>query len=202
MGVKYSQHFNLFKNIKMNILLVKCHPRIDSLTFMVSDSFKKGALKNNNYVEELDLYRTKFNPILLEKDEPTTGKLSSYSKTVQFEFSRLQKNDAIVLIFPLWWWSMPALLKGWIDRVWNYGLTYEPEKHKIKKGLIICLAGASDKEIKKFKYDEALEITLNKGLFKFCKIPDSQVCILGGTNLGEKYCSKLIRRAYNTGFNF
>ena len=186
----------------MKILLVKCHPRIESLTFKISESFKKGLLEANNIVEELDLYRTDFNPILFHEDEPTNGKLSSYSKIVQSEFSRLKENDAVVMIFPLWWWSMPALLKGWIDRVWNYGLTYEPQKHNIKKALIITLAAASDKEIKKFKYDDALEITLNRGMLKFCEIPDSQICILGGTNLGEKHCSKLIRKAHNIGVNF
>jgi len=38
--------------------------------------------------------------------------------------ARIERNDAIAMFFPVWWWSMPATLKGWIDRVWNHGWAY------------------------------------------------------------------------------
>nr|VUD28973.1 NAD(P)H oxidoreductase YRKL [Raoultella sp. NCTC 9187] len=41
------------------------------------------------------------------------------------EQSRIDKADALVLVFPVYWWSMPGLLKGWIDRVFSNGWAYE-----------------------------------------------------------------------------
>jgi NAD(P)H dehydrogenase (quinone) len=43
---------------------------------------------------------------------------------VQEEQRKLQAADAVILAFPLWWFGMPAIMKGWIDRVWAYGLAY------------------------------------------------------------------------------
>ena len=40
------------------------------------------------------------------------------------EMERIERNQAPVIVFPVWWWSMPAILKGWIDRVWNNGWAY------------------------------------------------------------------------------
>jgi putative NADPH-quinone reductase len=37
---------------------------------------------------------------------------------------RIERNDATVMIFPVWWWSMPALMKSWVDRVWSNGCAY------------------------------------------------------------------------------
>ena len=123
----------------MNILLVVCHPRMNSLTFNVASAFKRGALQSNHKIELVDLYRENFNPVLYIEDEPSEkGMISDYSKEVQMEFARLNRNDAVVMVFPLWWWSMPAMLKGWIDRVWNFGLTYGPSaKHNANSFIII-----------------------------------------------------------------
>ena len=101
----------------MKILVVLCHPRSDSLTGKVAEAFSNGAKSNGHTVEFVDLYKEEFNPVLESKDEPNNGELINYSKEVQIEFNRLNSNDAVVMIFPLWWWAMPAMLKGWIDRV-------------------------------------------------------------------------------------
>ena len=127
----------------MKILVVLCHPRPDSLTSQIAKAFSEGATKAGHQVEILDLYKENFDPVLRIEDEPNDGTLENYSLEVQTEFERLNNNDAVVMVFPLWWWSVPAMLKGWIDRVWNYGLMYGSNEHNVKKGLMIAVAGAT-----------------------------------------------------------
>ena len=86
----------------MKILVVLCHPREESLTAQVANSFIKGAISNGNEVELVDLYKENFNPVLNIQDEPNDGNLLNYSQEVQFEFNRLNNNEAVVMIFPLW----------------------------------------------------------------------------------------------------
>jgi len=186
----------------MKIFLAFCHPRRDSLTGTVADAFLKGASKAGHEIEFFDLYREKFDPVLRECDEPNDGTLENYSKEVQESFTRLNKNDAIVMVFPLWWWSMPAMLKGWIDRVWNYGLTYGPSQHNIQKGAMLILAEHTEAQLKKRNYDESIKTSLDVGIFNYNDIHDTDLIILGGTGLGREHCSKHIKTAYEKGLKF
>ena len=186
----------------MKILVVLCHPRSDSLTGKVAEAFSNGARLNGHTIEFVDLYKEQFNPVLQIKDEPNDGNLVNYSEEVQIEFNRLNSNDAVVMIFPLWWWSMPAMLKGWIDRVWNYGLTYGEATHNLKKAMMISLAAHTKEELEKRNYYNAIETSLNIGILNYNDIIDRELVILGGTQLGEEHCAKHIELAFNKGCSF
>ena len=136
------------------------------------------------------------------KDKPNDGDITNYSNEVQREFNRLNNNDAVAMIFPLWWWAMPAMLKGWVDRVWNFGLTYGDANHNLKKALMISLAAHTTEELKKRNYHDAIETSLNIGILDYNKIINRELVILGGTTLGEDHCAKHIDFAYNKGCSF
>src|SRR5262245_25649813 len=109
----------------MKTLLVVTHPRKDSLTGNAAALFAARIGEGGHQVELADLMAENFDPILREADEPDWDDLDKrYSPAVQNEMQRIERNDATVMVFPVWWWSMPALLKGWIDRVWNNGWAY------------------------------------------------------------------------------
>jgi NAD(P)H dehydrogenase (quinone) len=186
----------------MKVLVVLCHPRADSLTGKVAEAFSAGLKSAGHKLEFVDLYKENFNPVLEIEDEPSDGKISNYSVAVQREFNRLNTNDAVVMIFPLWWWAMPAMLKGWIDRVWNYGLTYGEANHNLKKALMISLAAHTTEELNKRNYYDAIETSLNIGILDYNQILDRELVILGGTTLGEDHCAKHIDFAYNKGCSF
>ena len=106
----------------MNVLMVLAHPRRNSLTAQAAEAFASAASAQGHKFEWADLIAEGFDPVLHEADEPDwndPGKI--YSEEVRREMARIERNDATVMVFPVWWWSMPALLKGWIDRVWNNG---------------------------------------------------------------------------------
>src|SRR5690625_1975351 len=104
----------------MKVLTVVTHPRKDSLTFKIANQFIEGLHDAGNETELFDLYWSDFNPVLYEEDEPVWfSNDQKFSLEVEKEIERMNNYEALAFIFPLWWWSMPAMLKGYIDRVWN-----------------------------------------------------------------------------------
>ncbi|MCF6410291.1 NAD(P)H oxidoreductase [Pseudalkalibacillus salsuginis] len=189
----------------MKILTVVTHPRINSLTFQVAKHFVKGVRDSGNETEILDLYRSSFNPVLWESDEPDWhSDQQIYSQEVEKEMNRLMEYDSLAFIFPLWWWSMPAMLKGYIDRVWNYGFAYGPNKLKHQQVLWLSLAGAPKERFEKRQYDTMIDHYFNVGLASYCGIPNSKVKLLYDTvgNPTSKNIEKWLNQAYEIGFHY
>ena len=109
----------------MKTLLVVAHPRPGSLTHQFAAVFAEAAAVQGHRFEWADLAAEGFDPAMPVADEPDWDDPERrYSAALQAEMARVERNEASVLIYPVWWWSMPALLKGWIDRVWNHGWAY------------------------------------------------------------------------------
>lgn len=120
----------------MNVLLVLAHPRRRSLTGLAAEAFATAAAERGHLIEWADLVTENFDPVLREADEPDWNDgIKAYSAEVRQEMARIENNDATVMFFPVYWWSMPAILKGWIDRVLVYGGTYTSER-RYDRGLL------------------------------------------------------------------
>jgi len=96
-----------------NILIIQAHPYKESFCYALAESYKKGALESKAQVELINLRDLDFN-IILE---------SGYSKRTDLEpdlvmmQEKITKADHLVFVYPNWWGTYPALLKGFIDRV-------------------------------------------------------------------------------------
>ena len=135
----------------MNILLVIAHPLQDSLCTALSDrTLKKlDSFGHNVFIE--NLYANEFDPVL-SQDERKSYYQDVYDQSnVQGEVARLKSADALVMIFPTWWFNFPAILKGWFDRVWVPTVAYEhatnygpikPKLNKLRKTFVITTLGA------------------------------------------------------------
>ncbi|SQI36075.1 Glutathione-regulated potassium-efflux system ancillary protein kefF [Leminorella richardii] len=110
---------------KGHMYIIWAHPRHDSLTAKIVSEIRDEAEKRGQSVSELDLHRSGFNPVLEQDDEPDwNDPKKAYTDEVHRLFNDVQQADSIVVVFPVWWYSFPAILKGYFDRVWNYGLAY------------------------------------------------------------------------------
>lgn len=188
----------------MKVLTVVTHPRIDSLTFQVADHFVQGLKDAGHETEIVDLYRSGFNPLLWEADEPEwSAKYQQYSPEVEAEIERMKNHDALAFVFPLWWWSMPAMMKGYIDRVWNYGFAYGPGKLPHQHVLWLSLAGAPIERFKKRQYDNMMTHYFNVGLADYCGIPSSQFELFYETIQKKPgQAEKWFMQAYDLGTHF
>ena len=103
------------------ILIINGHPDKESLCFALAESYKKGADAANVTCKLVNLIDLKFNPIL------TYG----YRKISELEpdLLKMQQDitaaDHLVFVYPNWWATMPALLKGFIDRVFVPGFAFK-----------------------------------------------------------------------------
>lgn len=125
--------------MKKNILIVFAHPESTSLTCQLTKVSIKTLQDQGHNVMLSDLYSMNWKAVFDEKDFPyreNPSRLSFIEESrhaylnnqqtsdVILEQEKLLLADLVIFHFPLWWFSMPAILKGWVDRVFAYGLAY------------------------------------------------------------------------------
>ncbi len=188
----------------MKVLTVVSHPRQDSLTFAVADRFVQGLAAAGHEYEILDLHRIGFDPVLQGMDEPNPSlEEQSFSPEIEKEMARMKEHDALAFIFPVWWWSLPAMLKGYIDRVWNNGFAYGANHLHHQQVLWIGLSGITEQQMKKRNYDQMISHLLNVGIADYCGVTNSTVELLYET-LGSppEHYDRLLEHAYQLGLNY
>ena len=170
----------------MRTLLVVAHPRRASLTFACAERFAAAAQAQGCEIEWADLVREGFDASLHEEDEPDWAAPDKrYSPAVQAEMARVRRNDATVIVFPVWWWSFPAVLKGWVDRVWNHGFAYGGNGYPQRRVWMLALAGTNHEAYAKRGYDVALRTQLEVGVLEYCGVAERRLEILYGAIEGD-----------------
>lgn len=108
----------------MHILLVFCHPRRESFCAALRDSAVAALTRAGHTVEIQDLYAEKFSPALEPEERALYYEETRNIRGVQGYVTALQRAEGLLLVYPTWWFGMPAMLKGWIDRVWLPGVAF------------------------------------------------------------------------------
>ena len=98
--------------------IIACHPEAKSFTLSVAERYAETVRSHGHEALVRDLYRMRFNPVL--KASERQGKPAD---DVAREWTRLGKPDIYVLVYPIWFGTPPAMLKGYIDRVFGAGRT-------------------------------------------------------------------------------
>ena len=129
----------------MKTLIVLSHPLEDSLNAHFAQKAKAKAEAMGHEVQFLDLYRAGFDPRLTAEE-----RLAYYEEAFD-DVADLQEVEALVLVFPTWWFGLPAMLKGWIDRRFLPGVAYDhdpalkalsPRLHNLKQVLAVTTLGS------------------------------------------------------------
>jgi putative NADPH-quinone reductase len=122
----------------MRVHLVYAHPSPSSFTAAVRDRVLAGLGAQGHQIDELDLYAAHFDPVLSLAEREAYFKPGDNLAGIEDYVERLRAAEALVLCSPTWWYGMPAILKGWFDRVWVPGVAFHlPEGGgPIKRGLI------------------------------------------------------------------
>lgn len=120
----------------MRVLVVHCHPDPDSLVAAAKDRALAGLDRAGHDVRFTDLYADGFEPAMTA-DERRTHTEPGVGPDIERYAADLAWAEALVLIYPTWWSGQPAMLKGWIDRVWVAGVAWElPEGADILRPLL------------------------------------------------------------------
>lgn len=135
----------------MKCLVVTAHPLSNSLCRKLTDHVMNKMTEMGHKIILEDLYAGNFNPTLNAAERESYYSGAYDSSLISMEVERLLAADAVVLIFPTWWFGFPAILKGWFDRVWGPGIAYDhasdfgpitPRLNNLKKVMAITALGA------------------------------------------------------------
>ncbi|CAM5288179.1 NADPH oxidoreductase [Streptomyces pilosus] len=162
-------------------LVVVAHHRSDSLTGHTARRAAARLEAAGYQVDLLDLHAEGFDPRMTISDQPDWGnREKTYSHEVHAHMQRLLDADVVVAVFPVYWQSVPALLKGWIDRVWNYGFAYGRSRPRLagKRILWLGLAGATADDPVVEGMRRVLETNLSEGIAYYCGFSRSTVGLL------------------------
>jgi len=162
----------IFKNRNMKNLIIYAHPNSGSLNHFFKNTIIESLEKSGQQIVVRDLNEINFNPVLSLQDMQGQ-RIGQVADDVKIEQDFISWADQIIFIYPIWWTRMPAIMKGYIDRVFSYGFAYRYDQG-IQKGLltgkqtiIINSHGKSNAEYKAMGMDKALTLTSDTGIFNY-----------------------------------
>ncbi|MEV4570030.1 NAD(P)H-dependent oxidoreductase [Nonomuraea sp. NPDC049419] len=122
----------------MNVLWILAHPEPRSLNGHLAAEGQRALRAEGHRVEVSDLYAMGWNPVVdpagyahdpADRFQVAAAAKQAYesgglSPDIRAEQEKIDRADTLVVQFPMWWFGMPAILKGWFDRVWHQGYAY------------------------------------------------------------------------------
>ncbi|HYG43104.1 MAG TPA: NAD(P)H-dependent oxidoreductase [Bordetella sp.] len=161
----------------MHALIVVAHPEPGSLSHGVAEQVGQGLVEAclDSSFELADLAAEGFDPRFSAADLAVHRRKAPPPADVAAEQARIDRADALVLVFPVYWWSMPGLLKGWIDRVFSNGWAFDFSLDaKLEKKLrhlqvhLLGMGGADAGTYARHGYASAMRTQIDHGIFDYC----------------------------------
>ena len=156
----------------MGTLIVTAHPDSDSLVHGVARKLRDRLGSDASVAH---LAQEGFDPRFTPRDRQRYVDRTRPDEAVAAEQRRIDGAEHLVLVFPVYWWSLPALLKGWIDRVfidgWAFG--YDAEDRVVPRlghltAHLIPVAGTSAESYERHGYARAFSTQVEHGVIDFC----------------------------------
>lgn len=109
----------------MKTLVVYAHPHPNSFTAHLRDRVLRGLERAGAEYRLLDLHEMGFDPVLTAEERALHHAPPEKKPWLVDQFDALRWAEHIVWVYPTWWSGPPAILKGWVDRVWAEGVAYD-----------------------------------------------------------------------------
>ena len=168
----------------MHVLTVFDHPQRKNFPGAVLDAFVEGIVQAGHTAEVADLHAEGFDPRFTAEDHAHFWGGPRPADAAR-EAARVDAADALAFVFPVYWWSFPALTKGWIDRVFTSGWAYSVDAGSNTRGhlsakpvMLIGTGGTRPTTYAKYGYREAMRTQIDVGIFGFCGMTDVETHLL------------------------
>jgi NAD(P)H dehydrogenase (quinone) len=186
-----------------NILIINGHPNPSSYNFALAESYKKGVLEAKANIEIIVIADLKFNPNLAY----------GYQKRTDLEpdltdaWEKIKKADHLVWIHPVWWGGLPAITKGFIDRLFLPGMAFQYRENsvwwdKLLKGKTARIITTLDQPSWYYFlfYSKPSVNQLKKATLEFCGVKPVKVTYVGIIKTSdEKQREKWLRKIFELG---
>ncbi len=189
----------------MNHLIIVAHPNPKSFgKGGIVDTIQKTSEGMGVATRVRDLYEIGFDPILKPSDFESlqSGKIP---EDIQIEQEHLKWAEMITIVYPVWWTGFPAILKGYIDRVFSYGFAYEYVDGiptgllKGKKALLFCTTGSPSEIYANNGMQNSMKQISDDGIFSFSGIEVLKHTFLGAVpNVDDDTRKEYLREVEKT----
>jgi putative NADPH-quinone reductase len=119
----------------MRVLVLHSHPVEESYGKALYKQTLESLRKAGHEVDGCDLYAEDFDPVLSRHDRLTYHEYPRNTELVKSYVERLKRAEGLVLVTPVWNFGFPAILKGYFDRVWLPGVSFELIDGKVESRL-------------------------------------------------------------------
>ncbi len=156
-------------------LIVYSHPNPKSFCHAILETIQETLKSKGHEIVVRDLYAIAFNPVL--KGSDFVGiKSGNLPADIKEEQRHIQWADTMTFIYPIWWTGLPAMMKGYIDKVYSFGFAYNVGTKGIegllssKNVIIFNTQGTPQETYTANGTTEAMKKTSDAGIFQFCGI--------------------------------
>lgn len=176
----------------MNHLVVFAHPSKKSFNGAILEKYVDTLTSQGNNVTVRNLYESGFNPVLSQEEYEGFIK-GIYSDEIKTEHECIRWSDVITWIYPFWWLAFPAILKGYIDRVFSYGFAYGLNGEDPvpllsgKRAVTITTMGTPKERTDANGSMRALMLAMDHSIFDFCGLAVVEHVIFGNVVLATDY---------------
>ena len=160
----------------MRLLVVYCHPVETSYVGSLHSVVLEALSSDTHDVTDLDLYAEGFDPVLTREERLEYYNLGRNTVNIQKYADQLLLAEGILLVYPSWWYGLPAMLKGYFDRVWLPGVAFDVKAdgrigtdrlRHIRRIVIVTTYGSPWWLIRLFMGDPARKF-ISRGLRRIC----------------------------------
>lgn len=161
----------------MNVLIVYAHPNPRSFNWAILETLDAALRQSGHATRIHDLYRMQFRPTL-ESEDLLRNWRGDLPVEIRREQDALLWAKGLAFIYPIWWFGPPAILKGWIDRVFTrkFAFDFGPQgmtgllTHQ--KALIINTLGGDAATYQRQRWDELLARPMAEGVLAACGVAE------------------------------
>ena len=161
----------------MNVLVIYTHPNHQSLSYSFLQQVLQGSSANPNIheVKVLDLYEEKFDPILVFNEDKRRRDMYK-DPALEIYREQLLWAEKIVFVYPIWWGRPPAMLMGYIDKMFAANFAYRDKSGLLPEGLlrgksVVCISSMKGPtHYPLFWLNNAHQILMKRALFQFVGI--------------------------------
>ncbi|KXN98920.1 NADPH-quinone reductase [Aequorivita aquimaris] len=185
------------------ILIINGHPDKESFSFGLSEAYKKGAEKSNAEIKEINIRELTFNPNL----EFGYRKRTELEPDLLDAQDKIKWADHIVWVYPVWWSSVPAIMKGFLDRILLPGFAFKKRENSLFSDK--CLTGKSARIIctmdqptwfYKLVYRSPSHNAMKKGTLHYIGIKKVRITAIGPIRLStEEFRAKWLNKVEKLG---
>lgn len=182
----------------MRVFVAFAHPRADSFNGAVLDELREGLLEAGHEPDVADLYAEDFHPALGAEELEGMGKAEP-GPIVRSYQSRIHAADGLAFLFPIWWFGPPAMMKGFVDRVFTQSFAFRfAEGNRVvgllhhRRALVINTAGASEAAYEAFGFHKPHHKVFCEWTLKMCGVREVRHLLMRGLATAKEST----RRAY------